>query len=661
MLCPEVLNFEEPASIFQSQKVEKDSCLKKLNEFNFVHSVTVILPDTLKVPNTFGLEIASCDYYKISSLNIGELVTDKFLHSFIYSGNFNLLSINTRIDCDNCVAITSTGQLVLNLDKITFQTLGLEGKISHFHNLSRKNTTMPTHRQVTPLQTLALQSVGTMVTSLAPQMIAEIKLLQDPQLIPQILQNKLDCISKLLITHVPFYLIDKMAVEVLQAVKGLIEKTKKNYYPRTSMSRFLIEMNVVVSLTEVVINNSLREIYFSDWPKIMRYVLYKNLYKMSGLEVLNLGSCTGGWRTSEHDKYILHGITNMKNLRSLCLCFDCTDSVLQVLCENCPNIQCLDVTSSRSVTDRSIPSLRKCLQLRELQLHRTSVTNEGLAQLLQGLPRVQDIGRCDEFGNVIKYLKQNLNATGPFALRKIQTRDLSTENLRLFVEMFPNIECVSLFHDEEISDLTVFSSLDHLKELKLLSCAFYGDYLKQLLEVRGTNITTLHLEHVEEIDLNVLMHISRYCPYLKSLVVYNCDFLSTTTHSFNNWNVPQFQNLERLFWMVDGALTHLEYILLNAFSIKNIHLGSSTGINHRSIVKLLKANPMKNLEELRILFSSDMNMETVELILASCVNLKVLSELESWQGISLEELKCFKNHIYRNNFDLDIRPTLSYY
>jgi hypothetical protein len=70
---------------------------------------------------------------------------------------------------------------------------------------------------------------------------------------------------------------------------------------------------------------------------------------------------------------------------------------------------------------------------------------------------------------------------------------------------------------------------------------------------------------------------------------------------------------------------------------------------------------MKHLEELRILYSSDMNMRTVELLLASCGNLRVLSELESWQGISMEELKIFKQHIFSNNFDLDIRPTLSYY
>lgn len=89
-------------------------------------------------------------------------------------------------------------------------------------------------------------------------------------------------------------------------------------------------------------------------------------------------------------------------------------------------------------------------------------------------------------------------------------------------------------------------------------------------------------------------------------------------------------------------------------------MGTSTGITHSTIVNVLNVNPMKHLEELRILYSQDMNMRTVELLLASCTNLKVLSELESWQGINADELSIFKKYIKTNNFDLDIRPTLSY-
>lgn len=523
---------------------------------------------------------------------------------------------------------------------------------------------MPLHHQVLSLQSLSLKAIGKLVVSLAPAILSTIECYQEPQKGVAALQNSIEWLKELLASHVPYFLYDKMAVEVLTAVKGLIERTKKTYYPNLPISSFLVEMNVVVSMTEVVLTQHLKKIDFSIWPKIMRYVLYKNLYKLSGLEILNLGSCTVGWRTSEYDKCIADGITGMKNLRSLCLCFDCTDSVVQIIGDTCTNLQSLDITSSRSVTDRSINSLLCCVQLRDLYLHRTSVSVVGFAQILIGLTKLQEIGRCDEFGNIIKYLHTNFPHAGPFGLKRVQTRDLTTENLRLLVEMFPQIEYISLFHDEQISDLTVLTSLENLKHLKLLSCAFYGDYLRRLLEVRGSNILSLHLEHVEEIDLNALICISQCCPNLNSLVFYNCDFIYERQNSHNlpyNDEKKPFEKLERLFWVVDCAITHLEYILINACNIRYVHLGSSTGITHNAIANILKVNPMRKLEELRILFSSDMGIHTAQLLLSSCPKLRLMSELESWQGISVEALKAFKQYIQINNFDLDIRPTLSYY
>lgn len=518
---------------------------------------------------------------------------------------------------------------------------------------------MPRHREVPTLEKLSLEAIGSVVTALSPSILASINIYSEPQLT---LQRKLDCLSKILTSHVPFYLYDSMAVHVLNAVKALIEKTKKSYFPRVSMNTFMTEMNVVVSLTEVVLNQHLKHIDFSQWPKIMRYVLYKNLVKMTGLEVLNLGSCTGGWRTSEHDKLIHRGIMGMKNLRSLCLCFDCTDNVIQILGDNCSNLQSLDVTSSGSVTDRSIPSLLKCSKLQELQLHRTSVSQVGYAQLLIGLDKLQDIGRCDEIGNVIRYIHLNYPNISNFGLKKFQTRDLTTENLRLLVVMCPQIESISLFHDEQFSDLTVLTALNSLKDLKLLSCNFYTDYLKQLLEIKGCNLTSLHLEHVEEIDLNALVSLSKYCPRIKNLVLYNCDFLDQAAPNRNNrYTVKPFECLERIFWVVDCAKTHLEFLLMHAINIRFVHLGSSTGITHSSITRILAANPMRKLEELRILYSSDMSLRTIELLMGSCPNLRILSELESWQGLSADELKAFRESVVCNNFDLDVRPTLSYY
>lgn len=519
---------------------------------------------------------------------------------------------------------------------------------------------MPLHGEAPSLKSLCLGGIGKLVVALAPLILADIKKYKDPQQGLASLHANLRWLQILIFSNVPCHLYDTMATHVLTSIKGLIEKTKKTYDPLAPMSNFITEMNVFVSLTEVVLSSHLRRVDFSSWPKIMRYVLYKNLGKLTGLRVLNLGSCTGGWRTSETDRGILEGIAQMKNLTTLCLCFDCTDCIIQVIGENCAYLQSLDVTSSRSVTDRSIPSLLNCKRLRELQLHRTSVSVVGIAQLVYGLKRLEDIGRCDEFGNVIKYLERNYPNCGPFGLNKLQIRDLNTDSLRLLVKMCPKIENVSLFHDDNISNLTVLATLNFLSDLKLLSCKFYTHALNKLLDIRGTNLKSLHLEHVEEIDLNAIIHISQCCPKLENLVLYNCDFNDQTPAFVGGFRVKPFQNLQKVFWVVDCAIMHLEFLLLHSVNIRFIHLGSSTGITHDSVVKILAVNPMRNLEELRILYSSDMNIETVQRLVTSCPKLKVLSELESWQGITTDDLKTFKEFLRKHNFDLDVRPILSY-
>lgn len=517
---------------------------------------------------------------------------------------------------------------------------------------------MPKRKEVRSLEELSLKAVGLYVTCIGQRLIAPICI--NPSTGVRILQTNINTLNSLLISSVPFYLYDRMAIEVLRSVQQLIEKTKKTYNEYSPMSIFVNEMNVVVSLTETVINSNLKHMDFTAWPKMMRYVLYKSLNKMTGLETLNLGSCLGD--RNIHDKCFLDALASMKNLHTLCLCFDCTDVIIQILGDNCPKLQCLDVTSSRSVTERSISSLLKCKELRELQLNRTSMSIAGYAQLLIGLPKLQDLGRCDEFGAVLKHIYDTNPSAGPFEIKKFQSRDMTTEQLKLLVYMCPKLYHVSIFHDEQIWNITLLTVLQHLTELKLLSCDFYTDNVKQLLEIKGSKILSLHLEHVEEIDLNALMYISQFCPKLRNLVLYNCDFLAHTSLFANpdRLKIKPFQYLERVFCVADSASLHLEFLLTHCINIKNIHLGSSTGIGHDLMVKILSRNPMRNLEELRILYSSDLSIRTVDLLLASCMNLRVLSELESWNGITREELKYFKEYIEKNNFELDIRPTLSY-
>lgn len=520
---------------------------------------------------------------------------------------------------------------------------------------------MPRKKTPGSLQELALKSIRHVVLTVGRRLIS---VAGSPQVTYEaeslVLKSSIERMNEALFSNVPWYYFDKLSQVILETVNELLIETRTEFDYCLPIHIFAARMNVVVKMTLLAIHSQLKSIDFSAWPKVMRNVLYQNLFKMTGLEILDLGSGSGGWETSDIEKSILCGVVQMKNLVSLCLCFDCTDHILSVVGQNCTLLQKLDVTSSRSVTDRSVPALLNCTRLKQLFLYRTSVSVDGHAELLSSLPQLEDLGRCDEFGYILERIRISGKYQGPFKLRNFQSRDVTSSHLYLLTSMCPQVTHVSIFHDERISDLTLLSQLEQLTELKLLSCDFFSDNIKPLLEAKGSNLTWLHLEHVEEINLNALIYISQYCPLLKKLVLYNCEFLDHTSISLRALDIPPFRHLEKITCIAECAQAHLEFLLSNCFNIRFIQLGSSTGITDAIMAKVLAANPMKKLEELRILYSDDLSMQTVSLLMTQCENLRVLSELESWGGIGEGELAAFQSEIREKNIDLDISPTLSH-
>ena len=80
-------------------------------------------------------------------------------------------------------------------------------------------------------------------------------------------------------------------------------------------------------------------------------------------------------------------------------------------------------------------------------------TKKGYAQLLQSLPRLQSVGRCDAFGQVLEYLKTyNLDPI-TLAIKFFHSRDVSYDQLKLMTDMCPDLIHVSLYVDEDAGNL----------------------------------------------------------------------------------------------------------------------------------------------------------------------------------------------------------------
>lgn len=135
MLSPEVWNFKPPQYHVMTEKrdYKKLDIPDVVKSHYFNHSVSLVLPDTIRIPD----ELRTCisedsDYYRINGLNVFELINKEFIEAFVKKGELSLLTIGNKIDLDNLIVITPTGQLILSLLTEDFQKLGLEGKVSFF-------------------------------------------------------------------------------------------------------------------------------------------------------------------------------------------------------------------------------------------------------------------------------------------------------------------------------------------------------------------------------------------------------------------------------------------------------------------------------------------------------------------------------------------------
>ena len=198
------------------------------------------------------------------------------------------------------------------------------------------------------------------------------------------------------------------------------------------------------------------------------------------------------------------------------------------------------------------------------------------------------MGRCDATGQVMEYIAKHrsgqvtlplaelhsrLNPKPQVALaslfsipdlvfHRILARDMSYEQLQLFVGMCPSTRKVNLYVDEDLGHLlSPLHSLANLQELKLLACNFYSDRVDRLVREQGHRLTLLHLEHVDELDMSALSLIALCCPALEKLVFFSCDFVENFGSSPEGFPEPPFRHLTHLVCVSESAPNVIEFLL----------------------------------------------------------------------------------------------------
>ncbi|GCC30884.1 ribonuclease P protein subunit p40 [Chiloscyllium punctatum] len=100
---------------------------------HYNYKVSILIPECGVIPPGVTAVCRNLgEYYLVKQLPLHQMLEPEFVNTFVKKGFLYVLSYNTRIDQDNCIALLPTGKLILSVDKDTYEELGLEGQPSMY-------------------------------------------------------------------------------------------------------------------------------------------------------------------------------------------------------------------------------------------------------------------------------------------------------------------------------------------------------------------------------------------------------------------------------------------------------------------------------------------------------------------------------------------------
>lgn len=242
-----------------------------------------------------------------------------------------------------------------------------------------------------------------------------------------------------------------------------------------------------------------------------------------------------------------------------------------------------------------------------------------------------------------------------FSFFQFHSRDMDCGQIRLLVDMCPDLTHVNLYVDEDAGDLLgPFRELRRLGELQLLACNFYTDGVDRLLRAKGPGLSLLHLEYVDELDMEALCCIADTCYNLEKLVLFSCDFAENFGSSLSgrSFATEPFRRLESLVCVSETAPNVIEFLLTRARNLRSVQFGSTAWFSDSVVETVLARGGLSRVEEIRILRSYELTWRAVELLLDGCPRLRALVEVDGWEAVSAAEAARLRVRVREENLDL---------
>ena len=482
--------------------------------------------------------------------------------------------------------------------------------------------------------------------------------------------------------NVIWYDYEEVFKSLLKGVEEAVSQTRRKWKPSSDMAQYRQEMEAMSLFTDIVIFPCLRRLDFRFIPMSLRSRVIENLSKFTELRVLIISAGPGGqWMFKSVAHQIAKGMEGMKKLEQFSCKHDCTYELLEVLARNCSStLRVLDVEDSKFVNDGCFSCITSFLNLEELNIFNTKLSDEAKARLLTALPKLTNLTRgdflCEALG-WIDYLDEiddlQLLVTEFFPSQSYYFHE--EWQMEMVSRLCPFIsKMFFIFHESCVSSYLVLVPFEYLNELCVYGGSFYKDKLKELLEIRGANLSRLSLIAVTKVDFLAVAYISKYCQNLKALALSNCDVgdfkpgpdpnsdaeysrrqnyitMARLAHDI----VQVMENMEEIMIQSACRSIYATFLIGRCPKVKKIHLGHAAQVNDETILKIYAQHGLCSLEEFHCEKSSGLTLNALTLLLNSCDELRAVSDIQAWSGVTPAEVGAFRQMCFDQNLELDTR------
>jgi len=287
------------------------------------------------------------------------------------------------------------------------------------------------------------------------------------------------------------------------------------------------------------------------------------------------------------DEFWLTHLAALHKLVVLNLYLACTDEILKVVSENCPLLEDINIVSKVEncrnntagnfnalrlklfVSDVGLGYLLKCQKLKRITTNKMlrshcggrMMTHDGLRTLVRGLPNLESL-RYEDLGSVIA---SGMSDIDQLALTNLCDNHPCQKNIEEAARLCPRLShlCLCIPYGEEspmnlnshrlseevvttLAESSIFPSILEIQHF------YYSDAVSNLLQVKGSSLTSLFLHTVNNIGVAELFLIGNVCSNLENLHIkgLGSKFVKDTA---NKWlasvslGQPLYKNLKCLY------------------------------------------------------------------------------------------------------------------